>query len=174
MDDVRLEPDPVWTDRFEEERTRIRDAASDGLLGVFHVGSTAIPDLPAKPLLDVLAVFEEYESARTTADALAAEGYDVRKDEPEWIQLTRTGGDDSVFLHFRPEEPDVWRDQLVFRDYLRENPQARREYERVKREAAAAHPNDPEAYTKAKEEIVLSLEERAYEEGYDERLPDFG
>ena len=173
MDEVRLEPDSVWTDHFEAEEARIREASSEGLLDVFHVGSTAVPDLPAKPLLDVLAVFTGYESARATADALVAREYDLRQDDPEWIQLTRAEGDVPAFIHLRPEDSDVWRDQLVFREYLRDNAAARREYEQVKRAAAKAHPDDPEAYTDAKEETILSLEERAYEEGYAERLPEF-
>jgi len=48
---ITLLPDPVWTDRYEAERERVRDASDEGLLGVFHVGSTAVPDLAGKPAL---------------------------------------------------------------------------------------------------------------------------
>jgi GrpB-like predicted nucleotidyltransferase (UPF0157 family) len=125
-------------------------------------------------VLDVLAVFVGYEAASTAADALAGSDYDRRKDEPAWIQLTRDAGCYSVFVHFRPRDSEVWRDQLIFREYLRETPAARRRYERAKREAVAAHADNPEAYTDAKEAAVLELEAAAYEAGYDERLPDLG
>jgi GrpB-like predicted nucleotidyltransferase (UPF0157 family) len=173
MDEVRLEPDLVWSERFEVERERIRDVAPGELLGVFHVGSTAIPDLPTKPMLDVVAVYAGQASASAAADALVADGYHCRQDEPDWIQLTRPDDRDyPVFLHVRPRDAEAWRDQIVLREYLRDNPDARKEYECVKRAAAADHADDPEAYTDAKEAVVLSLEERAYEAGYADRLPN--
>lgn len=173
MGDVELEPhDPVWRERFEAERARIHEAAPDGLLGVFHVGSTAVPDLANKPVLDVLAVFAGYDPARETAESLAAEGYELRRDEPKWVRLNREG-EYPVVVHFRPREVDAWRDQVVFREFLRENPDARAEYECVKREAVADHGDDVYDYTDAKEQTVLSLTERAYEAGYGEHLPDF-
>lgn len=172
MAEIELARDPVLSDRFEETRTQIEKASSDDLLGVFHIGSTAVPDLAAKPMVDVLAVYEGYTPARRAADVLATEGYTIRKDEPEWIQLVRRDSDDAVFIHFRPRDSEVWRDQLVLREFLRDNRDARREYERVKRRAAEEHPDSHEAYTAAKDEIVRTLENRAYEEGYDARIPE--
>lgn len=172
MAKIELKKDPVLRERFEEMRAQIEDASSDGLLGVFHIGSTAIPDLAAKPMVDVLAVYSGYESAREAADILVTKGYTIQKDEPDWIQLIQSESQDDVFIHFRPRESEVWRDQLVLREYLRENQQARREYEQIKRIAAEEYPNNPEKYTAAKDEIVCILEERAYEEGYDNHIPD--
>lgn len=172
MSEVELEQDPVSRERFEETRTRIKNASPAGLLGVFHIGSTAVPDLAAKPMVDVLAVYTGYEPARQAADGLVTDGYTIRKDEPEWIQLVRKDADDDVFIHFRPKESDAWRDQLVLREFLRDNQQARREYEQVKRDAAGEHPDSPEEYTAAKDEIVRTLEDRAYEQGYAARIPD--
>lgn len=169
---IELESDPVLRDRFEDVRTRVENASRDALLGVFHIGSTAIPDLAAKPMVDVLAVYDGYEPARAAAERLAAGEYRIRKDEPEWIQVVGSDTEDDVFVHFRPKESDVWRDQLVFREYLRANSAARREYERVKRAAATDHPESPEAYTAAKDEVVRTLEAQAYEAGYDDRIPD--
>lgn len=172
MAEIELERDPVLRDRFEDVRSHVADASGDTLLGVFHIGSTAIPDLAAKPMVDVLAVYSGYEAARATAERLAAAEYRVRKDERDWIQLVHTDGEDDAFVHFRPIDSDGWRDQLVFREYLRENPDARREYERVKRTAATEHPDSAEAYTAAKDDVVRRLEARAYEEGYGDRIPD--
>lgn len=172
MGEIELEPDPIFEERFERVREDVEAAAVEGLLGVFHVGSTAVPDLAAKPVVDVLAVFDGYEPARETAAELAAGDYRLRKDTPEWIQVVRGDGTEGVFVHFRPRDADAWRDQLLLREYLRDSEAARREYERVKRAAADAHPDDPEAYTAAKDDVIRRLEERAHEAGYDERIPD--
>lgn len=172
-DSLTLEShDSGWSARFEAERDRIRARAGDDLLGVFHVGSTAVPNLPAKPVLDVLAVFADESAMRAAADELLAGEYVRKRNDDDWQVLNRFG-DETVVLHLRPRDADTWRDQLVFREYLRENPGARAEYERAKRDALAEHPDDVDAYTDAKEATILSLTERAYEDGYGERLPAF-
>lgn len=173
MSEIRLvDHDPAWRERFASERDRIRTASGEGLLGVFHVGSTAVEDLAAKPVVDVLAVYEDYDAASAAADALAEWGYDRRRDDPDWLVLSRTEVE-PVVIHLRPRAADAWRGHLVFREFLRENPDARAEYERAKREAAAEHPDDVAAYTDAKNEKIRSLEDRAYEEGYGECVPAF-
>lgn len=170
---IELEPyDPAWADRFERERERVRELASDALLGVFHIGSTAVPGLAAKAVIDVLGVYDDETAMRDAARTLAAEGYVRKRDDPDWQVLNRFG-DATVVLHLRPQSADTWRDQLVFRELLRERPRARAEYERAKREAATAHPEDVDAYTDAKESTIEELTARAYELGYGDRLPEF-
>ena len=172
-DEIALEPDLVWTDHYEDERERIQDASGEQLLGVFHIGSTAIPDLPGKPALDVIAVFADYESMRAAADTLTDEDYELGYDESDCIVLIRWGDDYSVFIKMHIQDDQKVRNQLIFRKYLRENSESRREYERVKREAVAEYPKDQKAYTQAKSEVVKSLLERARDQGYAERLPEF-
>lgn len=170
---IELEPyDPAWADRFERERERVRETESGGLLGVYHIGSTAVPDLAAKAAIDVLAVYTDETTMRDAARALVDESYVRKRDDPDWQVLNRFD-DATVVLHLRPRGADTWRDQLVFRELLRDSPRARAEYERAKREAAAAHPEDVDAYTDAKESTIEELTARAYELGYDEYLPEF-
>ncbi len=167
--------DPAWHDRFVQVRDRIRDAAGAELLGVYHVGSTAVEGLPAKPVVDVVAVFEEYDAARGVADALVAAGYDRQRDDPDWIVCSRTDADEeSVVVHLQPRSAETWREQLIFREFLRDDPEACAEYEAAKRAAVADHPDDVSAYTAAKNETIRSLVAQAREEGYDQRLPEFG
>jgi GrpB-like predicted nucleotidyltransferase (UPF0157 family) len=97
-DEIALEPDPVWTDHYKEERERIRDVSDEQLLGVFHVGSTAIPDLPGKSALDVIAVFADYESMRAAADTLTDKDYELGHDESDCIVVIRWDDDYSVFI----------------------------------------------------------------------------
>ena len=170
---VTLYPhDPVWFDRFERERERIGTTVPD-MLDVFHIGSTAIPDLPSKTTLDAVAVFEDAETMATARDALYDDGFGPHRDDPDWIVVTRSGGEYDVCLHLRPRKHDTWCDQIVFREYLRGNVRARARYERAKRAAAATHPGDVDAYVDAKESGILSLVREAYDRGYDERLPDY-
>lgn len=170
---VELEPhDPVWIERFEDQRDRIVALAPDSLLGVFHVGSTAVPDLLAKPALDVLVVFPDYDPARELAAGLDREEFEWKRDDPDWLLCSRRDPY-RIHVHLRPRDADTWRDQVVFRELLQDDADARRTYEAMKREAASAHPGDEEAYTDYKEETILELVDRAYREGYDERLPEF-
>lgn len=166
---VTLESDPVWPDRFEEERRQIVEVSGDQLLGVFHVGSTAISGVPGKPTLDVIAVYEDEESMDTAAEALTNNGAYER--EPESTVIIRWGEDHGVFIKMHTQDDEKVHNQLVFRDYLRENPDARQQYTDVKRKAAEKHSDDLEAYTKAKSEVVSSILERARAEGYYDRLP---
>lgn len=181
MAEVEFEPhDAVWEDRFARERHRVERVAGDEPLGVFHVGSTAIPDLPAKPTLDEVAVFADREAVRRARDALLADGFDRHRDDPDWVVLTRGVPVDGleastygVCLHLRPLDHETWCDQVVFREYLRDDARARATYERAKRAAAAAHPDDVTAYTDAKESTILSLVDEAYDRGYGSALPEY-
>jgi GrpB-like predicted nucleotidyltransferase (UPF0157 family) len=168
---VTFESDPYWPHRYESERERIRDVSSDGLLGVFHVGSTALTDVPGKPALDIIAVYDDDEALSTTIERLTND--DRYEREGDSLLVIRWEDDYAVFLKTHTRDDQKVRNQLLFRDYLREHPNMRSEYGHVKREAAEAHSEDVEAYTKAKTEFVSSVLERAREDGYDERLPDF-
>jgi GrpB-like predicted nucleotidyltransferase (UPF0157 family) len=168
---VTLEPDPVWPDRYEAERKRVLEASGDQLLGVFHVGSTAIPEVPGKPTLDVIAVYEDDESLDAAADALTDD--DAYERESDSTVVTRWGEEYAVFVKLHTRDDEKVRNQLVFKEYLCENVDARHEYARVKREAAEEHPKDLEAYTKAKSDVVSSILARARDEGYGDRLPAF-
>lgn len=168
---VSFVPDPYWPDRFEAERERVRSVSGDDLLGVFHVGSTAIPDVPGKPALDVIAVYEDESALEAAADRLVeGEGFE-RPGEGE--VAIRWAGDWAVFVKLHTRDDEKVRAQIAFRDYLRDHPEAREEYVAVKREALEEHPDDLEAYTEAKSEVVSEVFDRAKDAGYLEDLPAF-
>lgn len=160
----------VWSDRFVEERERIERTLSVDC-EVFHIGSTAIPDVPTKDTLDAVAVFGNTDVMQSARNALLDDGFGCHRDDPEWVVLTRSGSDYGVCLHLRPLSHPRWRDQVVFREYLRDDRRARARYERAKQAAAADHPDDVSAYTDAKEPVILTLTEEAYDCGYGERVP---
>lgn len=168
---VSLESDPFWPDRFETERDRIRSVAGDGLLGCFHVGSTAIRGVPGKPALDVIAVYADADALEAAAGALVeVEGFER---PPEGELVIRWDGDEAVFVKLHKPDDARVRAELAFRDYLRDHADARRRYAAVKRDAAADHPDDLEAYTKAKGEFVADVLDRARADGYFDDLPPY-
>lgn len=171
--DITLEPDPIWKDRYRSERDRVKEASDEGLLDVFHIGSTAIPGVPGKPVLDVMPVYTDYEAMRATADHLVEKAFELEHDTDDTIILLRREEDYVVAVRMHTIDAEQWRPMLIFRDYLSENPDARKEYTRVKRQAADEHPDDMEAYTSAKTEVVQSLMEKARDAGYEEHLPAF-
>lgn len=173
MEVGELDPDPVWTNRYKTERDMIQDASGENLLGVFHVGSTAIPDLAGKRVLDIIAVYSDYESMRTVATSIAEGDYEISHDGDDCIVLIQEREDANVFIKMHMPEDERVHNQLLFRDYLRENTEPRKEYERVKQEAAAEHPEDLSAYTEAKQKVVNGVLEQARADGYDEALPTF-
>ncbi len=72
-EDIALLEDPVWTEKYEQEEQRLRAVAGEGLLGIHHVGSTAIPDVPGKPALDVLVAFDSFEQMDATGERIEEE-----------------------------------------------------------------------------------------------------
>lgn len=171
MADVTLQPhDPTWDADFERERDRIRAVAGADLLGAFHIGSTAVPGLVAKPNIDIAAVYDSSGAVRDAKETLLGE-YTLHRDGEQRVVLTRTDETPGVVIHLQSGDARPWREQLAFRELLRADADARKTYENAKIAAAEAHPDDVDAYTDAKEPVVRALIDRAYEAGYDGRVP---
>lgn len=150
--------DPVWPERYEAAADRVADALGDRLERTEHIGSTAVPGLAAKPVVDLRAMVEPDADLSACVDAIeGATAFEYVDDMRHWKLLRRLGEDDRVKaynLHLTHVDGEEWRKNVRFRDYLREHPEAREEYAELKREAAAAHPDDVEAYTEAKTAFV--------------------
>jgi len=175
-EEITLLDDPVWTDKYDQEEQRVRAVAGEGLLGVHHVGSTAIPDVPGKPALDVLVAFDSFERMNTAAERIEKEHEEFeRYSESDTSILVINWADDHAVFHkmHTIDDKDKIRSQILFRDYLRNHADARREYGKVKLEAVENHADDPSDYTKAKSDIVADLIECAQAADYEERLPDY-
>jgi len=175
-EEITLLEDPVWTDKYECEEQRVQASAGGGLLGVHHVGSTAISDIPGKPALDVLVAFDSFERMNAAAEWIEEEHekFERFSESDTSILIINWADDHAVFHRMHTiDDADKIRNQILFRDYLRDHTDARREYEQVKREAVEIHADDPGDYTKAKSDVVADLIERAQAAGYEERLPDY-
>lgn len=160
---VVLPPDPAWQCRGDRERQRLDAALSPWLEApVEHVGSTAVPGLPAKPILDLQGAVADLECAPRIAAALAAGGWHYvapELDERPWRRLfvQLTGERRTAHLHLLAADSPRWRDQLDFRDALRADPALRDRYATLKQELAREHRDDRESYTAAKADFVHSV-----------------
>jgi len=156
--------DPSWPARFEEERAVLVAGIGDWVVGgVHHVGSTAVPGLVSKPIIDILVGVEGLEEARSSFDALAALGYlyaPYRADEMHWFCKPHPSRR-THHLHLVPFESQRFREELAFRDYLRDYPAAAKEYGTLKRVLAEEFKHDREAYTAAKAPFIRATVARA-------------
>lgn len=167
---VREEPiylvpyDPTWPGRFEDERARLARTLSPWLAGpIEHIGSTAVPALTAKPVIDIMAGVRDLPSSLEARDALALLDYvyfPYRADVMHWF-CKPSPARRTHHLHLVPVESALWDERVIFRDYLRSSPAAAAEYAALKAALAAEHPFDREAYTEAKGGFVRSILDRA-------------
>lgn len=167
-DDVQLVPyDPRWPEMFRAEAARLRHfLGTAAVLRVEHMGSTALPGLSAKPIIDMLIEIPSFDVAlRTIVPKLREERWEYlwRDDRPpgHMVFIRRDGaGVRTHHLHMAPAGHPMW-ERLAFRDYLRTHPDEARRYEKLKRQLASTHSGDREAYTEGKAEYVNRITTRA-------------
>lgn len=164
--------DPAWPDLFEREAERMRTVVGDHVISIEHVGSTSVPGLAAKPIVDICPVVDDMDTARTVSDLLDETDWPLareRSDRP-WIEHERVAESGQEYnVHIRPRESAV-ESYLLLREYLRDHPETRDEYARIKREAAEKYPHDVGSYTEAKSDIIERAKKRARRAGYEDRL----
>jgi GrpB-like predicted nucleotidyltransferase (UPF0157 family) len=154
--------DPAWPDTFEAQAAAIRLALGGRALQVHHVGSTSVPGLCAKPIIDIVLVVADSAAEADYVPALEAAGYALRIREPAWFEhrLLR-GADPAVNLHvFSAGCPEIDR-MLAFRDHLRTNDADRSLYETAKRDLAARTWAFTQDYADAKTAVVEAIVGRA-------------
>jgi GrpB-like predicted nucleotidyltransferase (UPF0157 family)/GNAT superfamily N-acetyltransferase len=155
---IQLAPyDPSWPERFAEERVGLCDAIGAWAAGgIHHVGSTAVPGLEAKPIIDILVGVESLDASRACFEPLAKLGYlyaPYRADEMHWFCKPHPSRR-THHLHLAPTDSRRFRDELAFRDRLRDSREAVEEYARLKRCLAERFVDDREAYTDAKTDFI--------------------
>ena len=169
MDEVEIvNYDPRWPNLFDEEAKRLRATLDPSLIvGLEHFGSTAIPGLAAKPIIDILI------AVRSLADAQACFVESLRNlDYVYWAENPKKdrmffvkgmppfGSRRSHHVHVTEPDAEMWQ-RLAFRDYLRAHPEEAATYERLKRQLAAEYQSDREAYTDAKSAWIESVMRKA-------------
>ena len=157
-----VEYDTAWPVRFEREAKRIRGALGVRALLVEHVGSTSVPGLAAKPIVDIVLAVQDSSDEDAYVPALEAAGYVLRIREPDWFEhRVFKGPDTEVNLHvFSAGCEEIGR-MLAFRDHLRANDDDRELYERTKRELASREWAFVQDYADAKTAVVREIVARA-------------
>jgi GrpB-like predicted nucleotidyltransferase (UPF0157 family) len=155
---IRLSPyDPAWPARFEEERTALAGAIGEWIVGgIHHVGSTAMPGLEAKPIIDILVGVRDLEESRECFEPVAHLGYSYAPylpDEMHWFCKPHPSRR-THHLHLVPAGSQRYRDELVFRDRLRADAAVAGEYASLKRELTKQFARDRESYTEAKSDFI--------------------
>ena len=164
---------------YAAEVARLRAVLPTGLISaVEHFGSTAIPGLAAKPIIDILVAVRSLGEARQVAvDPLTSLGYAFWSDNPKRDRLFFVKGlppaapHRTHHVHVTEREGDMWA-RLLFRDYLRTHPDEAARYCVLKRSLAAQHYNDREAYTVAKSAYVDAVMAKARTQGAITRIAD--
>jgi len=156
-----VEYDPAWPALYEREAERIRGALGDRARLLEHAGSTSVPGLAAKPIIDIVLAVPDSSDEGAYVEALEDAGYVLRIREPDWYEhrLFR-GTDTNLNLHVFSEGCEEIDRMLAFRDRLRANERDRDLYERTKRELAARKWEFGQDYADAKTEVVKEILER--------------
>jgi GrpB-like predicted nucleotidyltransferase (UPF0157 family) len=160
---VEIHPyDEEWPRLYERERVRIAAALGDRILALEHVGSTSVPGLPAKPLIDIVLEVRNSADEDAYVPDLEAAGYVLRIRESDWHEHRLfKGPDTNVNLHvFSSGCAEVAR-MLRFRDHLREDVADRELYAQTKRELARREWTYVQQYADAKTEVVEEILTRA-------------
>ena len=156
------EYDPAWPRLFEREAERIRSALGDRALRIEHVGSTSVPGLPAKPVIDIDLVVPDSSDEAAYVPSLEAAGYVLRIREPDWFEHRLfKGPDTNVNVHtFSDGCAEVER-MVAFRDWLRTHDDERDLYLDAKRELATREWKYVQNYADAKSAVVQEILARA-------------
>lgn len=165
---------PAWRLMFEEEKMHLQDCLPPELIRrIEHFGSTAIPNLPAKPIIDILVEVTSLEGTkRRIVPVLEAQGYDYfwratrGEDGPPyyaWFIKRDSAGNRTHHIHMVEHDFEHW-DRLLFRDYLIEHAAIAREYELLKLRLSRDHGNDRVAYTNGKTEFISRVTQAAKQE----------
>jgi GrpB-like predicted nucleotidyltransferase (UPF0157 family) len=161
---VLHEDDPEWPRLYAREEARIRAILGDRVVSIEHTGSTSVPDLAAKPIIDITMTVADVTDEDAYVPDLAAAGYvlRIRETEPEWYDhRVCKGPDTNINLHtFSSGCPEVAR-MVGFRDWLRTHAADRKRYEATKRELAKHEWKFVQNYADAKSEVVDDIARRA-------------
>ena len=156
------EYDSDWPRLYQRDEKRIRAALGERALVIEHVGSTSVPGLAAKPVIDIVLVVADSANESAYVPNLEAHGYVLQIREPDWFEhRVFKGPDTNVNLHVFSHGCSEVQVMLDFRDWLRANDTDRELYERAKRDLAAQSWKYVQNYADAKTAVVQEINERA-------------
>jgi GrpB-like predicted nucleotidyltransferase (UPF0157 family) len=149
--------DPRWGEAFEKERVRLADALGHHVLRFEHMGSTSVPGLDSKPIIDISAAVADLAVVPSLFDVLGKLEYQpIVQKSPDRYDLWRVcgKGHPSHILHFMVDGSDAWFHPIIFRNALRADPTLRTQYSELKRQLASACGDDIDKYGTGKTDFV--------------------
>lgn len=171
---VELIPhNPKWAELFKEEKQVLKKTFGNVIIGIEHIGNTAIAGIPAKPIIDINVAVESLKVARSMKEKFEKLGYEHRpfvqghtKEELKWQVLYVKGPEAkrSHHVHVTVFGNNYWRNDLLFRDYLRKHPVRAKQYAELKEKLAQKHADDRGKYTENKEQFIKETLELARKE----------
>jgi GrpB-like predicted nucleotidyltransferase (UPF0157 family) len=155
-----VDHDPAWAELYEQERELLADVFDGRAVGIEHIGSTSVPDLCAKPIVDVLVGLQELELTDEQVAAMERLGYRYLGEHGLPGRLFFRKEPRTHHVHVVQHGGEVWERQITFREALRSDEEERRRYDEYKRRLAAeGHPR--EAYSELKTPFIRAVEARA-------------
>jgi len=163
---VIVDYDIRWPDIYEEEKQRIIDVAGYRILGIEHIGSTAVVGLDAKPIIDLMVGVKGASDADEFLPLLRQIGYQQvirQRGDSEWyyclgkVIVAEEEQPRNFHLHLMKFGSETWKRHILFRDFLRNHPEVAKKYDKLKRTLAAKYGFDRESYTNAKTEFITSV-----------------
>lgn len=153
-----------WKLLFEEERDFLQTLLGSHVLEIHHIGSTSVPDLSAKPIIDILVVLHQFSTMEILHAKMEALGYLYRQhDSNEHRTLFAKDQKEKTthHIHFTEAGSEEWEKAFAFWDYMRTHPEEVRAYENLKQELAAKHPLERDKYSKGKAGFIQSIIEKS-------------
>lgn len=166
---VQLSPyQSEWPETFAREKSAIIQEVGDSTIPIEHIGSTSVPNLPAKPIIDILLGVEDLDEFTRYIPPLSQAGYEyVPKPELRTRRFFKkeTNTNDTFHLHICEWKGSEWEEKIIFRNYLRANPGSAKAYESLKKQLAETYREERSVYTEKKGPFIQSILDLAYKKG---------
>ena len=149
-----------WAEAFGVEKESLKNLLGDTVLDIQHVGSTSVPGLAAKPIIDMLMAVKSLEEVQIMRTLLENAGYEYRENGSSEEQVLFVKGPEEMrthYLHITELNSPVWQHDLAFRDYLRSHPETVAEYENLKNELMSKYADNRAEYTAGKDAFIKSI-----------------
>lgn len=158
---VRLEEyNEKWKEIFEEEKEKLMKIFGNIALKIEHIGSTSIPGLSAKPIIDMLVVLESFNEFEKVKNYFKDEPYSIKEDSPsdEILVRKRAGTDTTTHLiHIMEVNTKRCTNTILFKNYLINHPETLKEYEKLKKDLAKKYADNRKMYTASKNDFIQSV-----------------
>lgn len=156
---VKLNPyNPKWKELFETEKQLLLKTFGSIIISIEHIGSTAVPGMASKPIIDIDIGIESLEIAQSMEEEFKKLGYERRQtqEENKWEELYVKGPEENRthYLHMMTYNCVHWKNDILFRNYLRNNPSRAKEYSDLKQKLASTYADNRAKYTQSKKDFI--------------------